>query len=350
MPAPMVAAIEGLESVLREMVNNSKITNTLDKEISKALGLLLDLVLLPFLPLLVGALITLYTAIMTFGRLWGDFWKSKEIKSLTDALTALTTPIETVLKKLFPSLFPEEKSLIPEGETGAGLPKPFRVPESAYEKTTKMITDILKWAEDWANLMGRIVTGLLNLANDFIKGLIELAIGTLIFIAAVFRDAWLEFQKWIVDKARSGLSFISEVFNSWINGIVANFNRFVDNFFKLLDSLTWENLKTSFWNFINGLNFDNLVTGFKTFVNTIIDMVNDAIKNLTFGVGPKIPHLATGGTVSETGLAVVHKGETITPAGQGGITVIINGTYQNDEDLYRKFIDRLRTDQWRQNV
>ncbi len=58
---------------------------------------------------------------------------------------------------------------------------------------------------------------------------------------------------------------------------------------------------------------------------------------------------ASGGRVVKTGLAIIHKGEDIIPGG-AGITVNIYGTYQNDEDLYRKFIDKLRRDQWRQNV
>ena len=51
-------------------------------------------------------------------------------------------------------------------------------------------------------------------------------------------------------------------------------------------------------------------------------------------VGGKIPHLATGGFVSQTGLAVIHQGETVMPAGQGGgnVNITING-YVSDEHL-----------------
>jgi TP901 family phage tail tape measure protein len=50
--------------------------------------------------------------------------------------------------------------------------------------------------------------------------------------------------------------------------------------------------------------------------------------------GIHIPHAATGGFVSQTGLAVIHQGETITPAGQGGgnVNITING-YVSDEHL-----------------
>lgn len=40
--------------------------------------------------------------------------------------------------------------------------------------------------------------------------------------------------------------------------------------------------------------------------------------------GINVPHAATGGFVAQTGLAVIHQGETITPAGQGGLHVTVN--------------------------
>lgn len=72
MAAPMVMAIDALEATLQEAVTNSKIANTLDREISKALGLLVDLILLPFLPLLVGGIIQLYMAVIDFGKWWNN--------------------------------------------------------------------------------------------------------------------------------------------------------------------------------------------------------------------------------------------------------------------------------------
>jgi len=72
MGAPIAIAVEALDATLKEAVNNSKIMNTLDKEISKALGLLVDLILLPFLPILVGGIIQLYMAVLAFGKWWND--------------------------------------------------------------------------------------------------------------------------------------------------------------------------------------------------------------------------------------------------------------------------------------
>lgn len=59
-----------LADALKEMVKNSKILSTFLGTISNLLGLLLDLVLLPFVPILTGAIIALYQGIMIFGNAW----------------------------------------------------------------------------------------------------------------------------------------------------------------------------------------------------------------------------------------------------------------------------------------
>jgi hypothetical protein len=59
---------------------------------------------------------------------------------------------------------------------------------------------------------------------------------------------------------------------------------------------------------------------------------------------------ASGGHVDETGYAKVHKGEDIIPAGKGGLVVNITGQFKSDEEMYRKFVDRLRQEQWRYAV
>jgi hypothetical protein len=111
---------------------------------------------------------------------------------------------------------------------------------------------------------------------------------------------------------------------------------------------------------------DVAIKGIDIVLNVIPKQVGEAVKtagdwwsgattgagNLWGILGPSTPSTATGqsgGSVEKTGFAKIHKGETIIPAG-GGLTVNIYGTYQNDEDLYKKFVDKLRRDQWRQNV
>ena len=62
---------------------------------------------------------------------------------------------------------------------------------------------------------------------------------------------------------------------------------------------------------IDGLNV--LVRG----TNVLIHGVNLVKPGTDVPSIPEIPHLSGGGLVVGTGLAVVHKGETVTPAGAG---------------------------------
>lgn len=68
-------------------------------------------------------------------------------------------------------------------------------------------------------------------------------------------------------------------------------------------------------------------------------------KKLTgVAAGIKVPQAATGGFVAQSGLAVIHKGETITPAGQGGgvnVTVHVEGSVIKGDELGRTVRDAL---------
>ena len=61
-----------LIKTMSDAVRNSKILSTFLSSITKALGLLIDLILLPFLPLLVWAIVSLYKAILTLTGHGGD--------------------------------------------------------------------------------------------------------------------------------------------------------------------------------------------------------------------------------------------------------------------------------------
>jgi hypothetical protein len=57
---------------------------------------------------------------------------------------------------------------------------------------------------------------------------------------------------------------------------------------------------------------------------------------------PELPFLDTGGRIEKTGVAVVHKGETVTPAGQTGGTVTLNFYGYQDDKFVQKVKDVLR--------
>lgn len=78
--AALAAVGVALTVVLKKMVDNSKIANTLISNFNKGLGLMLDLILIPFIPILIGVLIGFYEAIMWLGEKWEayvNFWAGK---------------------------------------------------------------------------------------------------------------------------------------------------------------------------------------------------------------------------------------------------------------------------------
>jgi phage-related protein len=58
--------------------------------------------------------------------------------------------------------------------------------------------------------------------------------------------------------------------------------------------------------------------------------------------GIHVPHAATGGVVSQTGLAVIHAGETIIPAGSGAtVNITVNGWVGSDQAIAEKLRNEL---------
>ena len=81
--------IMALVDILKDAVSNSKILTTILGTIGQALGLLIDVILLPFLPILITGIIWLYQGIMLFYKLWSGIWSSKVIQGVETALTTL---------------------------------------------------------------------------------------------------------------------------------------------------------------------------------------------------------------------------------------------------------------------
>lgn len=81
------------------------------------------------------------------------------------------------------------------------------------------------------------------------------------------------------------------------------------------------------------------------FITGLKELIQDAAKGSgslsgkleNVAAGIHIPHAATGGFVSQTGLAVIHAGETITPAGGGGnVYLTVNGWVGDEQALLEK--------------
>ena len=83
--------IMALVDILKDAVSNSKILTTILGTIGQALGLLIDVILLPFLPILITGIIWLYEGIMTFYKFWNGIWSGKTIQTIGSALSTLGT-------------------------------------------------------------------------------------------------------------------------------------------------------------------------------------------------------------------------------------------------------------------
>lgn len=291
----MVAAIEALEKVLTEAVNNSKITNTIDKEISKALGLLVDLILLPFLPLLVYGIITLYMAIINFGKWWSDlvaFLKEHGILGLLKlAVEAVWKAVDEWIKNLIKWLF--------GGET-----KPLKMIESALKVV-------------WGVIEGIINTILKFLFGEGVK------------IKSIDAALKVAFQN-LPEIIGYVLGFIFGVaVKSTINVIGLTIS-----LYKTIASILWSIVEFIFGMF-TGKTQDTIDFGISLFKldasNPIWKLVESVfsggmgfLENLGVGFKAGLNVFEQGGVVPGSGpqIAIVHGGETITPAGKsaGGNT------------------------------
>jgi hypothetical protein len=83
--------IMALVQIIGDAISNSKILMTVLGTIGKALGLLIDVILLPFLPILTTGIIWLFQGIMLFYRLWNSIWTSKIVQNLAAGITSLVT-------------------------------------------------------------------------------------------------------------------------------------------------------------------------------------------------------------------------------------------------------------------
>ena len=79
------------------------------------------------------------------------------------------------------------------------------------------------------------------------------------------------------------------------------------------------------------IQIDDIITKINKIPKKIVTKVK---VDLDFGLfGLNIPSFQTGGIMPHTGLAMLHKGETVTPeGGSGGITINIENVYGTDPD------------------
>lgn len=175
-------------------------------------------------------------------------------------------------------------------------------------------------------------------------GLVILAVAALIAIIVLiatktdwFQRAWNAAWGWIKETAGTAKDWIVEKFNALVGFITGLPGRI-----RAAAAGMWDGVKSAFRSAINwiigrwnGLEFT--VPGFSAF--------GQSFGGFTIGV-PDIPYLDVGGTITRTGLAVVHKGETVTPAataplsGGGGLTLSYSGGGSGLDELFVAWFHR----------
>jgi hypothetical protein len=308
LPAAIGANTESqqdMTKVIKEFVKNSRVYNTLMGTLGKAMGLLVDVILLPFVPLFVWVLVGIFKIIMLFYKIWKELWDGKGIQTIAEWLKKVAKYIADGIGGLFKlgiefltdvadKIF---QFLIWVWENG----------KLALEFVVAAVTGFLKWLWDTFSEAGKAVSlaigFIVDTISDFLGWLWDVAMGIGNFITMNINDGSIgEWIKKIID-------FAGKVLTITVDFVEAGSNAAVSAFQSGVSAVT------------------KFVSGVASFI-----------------------HLAKGGTVTQTGSAVVHKGETIIPAGKGGVTVNITGQFKSDEEMYRRFIDRLRQEQWRTNV
>lgn len=321
---PLSAAIDTLTATLQESIDNSKIMKTLDEQISSALGLLVDLILLPFLPLLVGGIIQLYMAVIDFGKWWDNVTGVlKEegllglIKlSLTAMYEGLSDWVGNLLKFLFGT--DEEKDAAKKKAIDGILNFIDNVKLSFLPlavalwildilmggKTVKMIESGIRMAlEAVGSLVQSIIEfifeGGTSLANTAVEFSIKVAKGVGDFLWGVL--------EWVYNLATKGAEHS------------------IDFVVNLLPNLKTDVSGKDFWDQIG--------------LGGVFSAGGDFGKMLGFADGGVVP-----GPKGKAQLAVVHGGETITPPGQSGGSLTFNFYGLTNEELPEKVRSILRQD------
>jgi len=308
MASAVTTAIDALTAVVKEGIDNSKIINTLDKEISRALGLLVDLILLPFLPILIYGIVTLYMAILAFGKWWNDVTSvlKKEgllglIKvSLVFAWDTVVGVIRAILEYLF-----SEKNKEPLGF------KIITTITAVYEGLLGWILDLVFGAgagkaffgflEASLDVIWAAVDWLITAILDWIFGThnAEAKFLTLQLLSAKLVGLWWDVINWVFTEQgakdmKIALDLIMKDPGGWLWG-----------------AIKW------------------LMSGSVSVVGSIL---SGAANLFGYAEGGMVP-----GPKGQAQMAVVHGGETITPEGKGGNNTFNFYGYQDD-----KFIAKVR--------
>jgi len=155
-----------LVAALYKATQQSKILGVIQSSIGKALGLLIDLVLLPFLPLITWGIIQLYKSITDFGKQWGEMDPTDPFNILALPMllaNALTQPLADAIYEAF----------------FKGWTEPFLL---------QMVADYNSFVTDFNNFWGE--GGGLSHTISEVSG----------WIGTGLKDAWQAFSNWLLQQ------------------------------------------------------------------------------------------------------------------------------------------------------
>ncbi len=343
-----------LAQAIQKMVKQSKIVNMVQEQIAKALGLLVDLILLPFLPLLVWGIINLYKAILLLGKL-NPF--SPDINPLNNPETRKEYPGAAAAndwgKEITGGLLDTTQLLALAGGVAVAI------------ATALLVA--LGVATLWEVVAGLIIAGIT-------AAIIAVIAPYAMMAGDAFASALRKFFDPII---RAGESFMMSIRQGW-DQFWRDFDKAIQDFWKGVDEIITrvKGLSTFEWvtpwvdavkSGIKAIGdaigtlpkmFDEAIaaikSGAKAIYNSFIGLINWILSGLRLvpiikdKVPSDIPYLDTGGKIEKTGVAVVHKGETVVPAGQGGNTYYFYG--YDDVSLQNKIKSLLRQEGTRYTI
>jgi hypothetical protein len=300
-----------LVKVMGEMVKQSKIVGVAMDSWNKAMGLLMDLILIPFIPLLVYGIVKLYKGIVDFGLWWNNAWKVIKKEGLFGLLKLglewVWGQLDELAEKILRWFFNDEEgagSKLVDVAISLGL-----IMGGFFgflsDKIIGAIVDLVFGEGSYENAKKIVIDIAANLLNDILGFLYDVWFaGGKLFYSIDWKAAWDSFCDWVHELAKNPAKGIT-TFLHWLTGSVG---AFIDWIYQaIIHSKTYELLYDIGLHYVNDL-IAWLYGAAKGVVKIAVDIAGGKLPS--FDVGGIVP-----GIIGQPQLAIVHGGEEVVPAG-----------------------------------
>jgi phage-related protein len=321
--AAALEALNGLTAATEAANIIAKTTSGLMEVVGKALSSIVNLFIQPLAPLMTYLMGQLYLAMVGFKAWWDNLPKWFDEK----VFEPIKKWIDQYIIQPFLDFINNVKKWVDEN-----LVKPF----------WNFFNGVSLWIDTYiVKPFWSFISGVEKWVDDF--------------IVKPFWKWFNDIPKWIDDNMTKPFwNFISGV-PAWVDDNISKpFWNAISGITKWVD----DNITKPFWNAVNSIygymeSVKSWVeSGFKAVANTIVRVINwllDAARSVASKVGlggvvpANIPFLQSGGLIKETGIAVVHQGETVVPKGAGGSNITLNFYGYQDDKFIQKVKDVLRS-------